>query len=214
MSRDQSNWLVGVLPQHDSVTNAERIGRRMVRIERKEMPPVIVGILSANPVSPTDLEDLLATLPRPDFILNIPNNAAWTGEAIAKLEAEGIAFGKMYDLYRGLSREEDLSAYRNPEFGFAERLLKQHRNVASLTRLSDRAYRVHRFRGNDVVVALSQDYEVTADVVRTAFERHKPFDVLFKTNPYGRISREGWAVAEALGIQVRDAQGVHGYLSL
>jgi hypothetical protein len=196
------------------VTNVERISRGLVRIERKEMPPVIVGILSANPVSSADLQSPLATQPRPDFILNIANNAAWTGESITELRDEGIAFGKMYDLYRGLNTEADLSAYRNPEFEFVERLLEQHRNVISLTRIPDRVYRVHRVRGDDVIIALSQDYEMTADAVRTAFEQYKPFDVLFKTNPYGRISNQGRTVAKSLGIQVLDAAGIYDCLAL
>jgi hypothetical protein len=93
-------------------------------------------------------------------------------------------------------------------------MLGQHSNVAFVTRLSDRAYRVHRVRGNDVVVALSQEYEMTADAVRTAFEHHKPFDVLFKTNPYGRISSQGQAAAETLGIEVLNAHGLWEYLTL
>jgi hypothetical protein len=214
MPRDLSNWLVGVLPQHNEVTNAERISRGLVRIERKEMPPVIVGIPSANPVSSADLQSLLTKQPRPDFILNIPSNAAWTGEAINELRDEGIAFGKMYDPYRGLNTETDLSTYRNPEFEFVERLLEQHHNVTFLTRISDRVYRVHRVCGDDVIIALSQDYEMTADAVRTAFEQYEPFDVLFKTNPYGRISNQGRAVAKSLGIQVLDAEGIYNCLAL
>jgi hypothetical protein len=100
------------------VASAGRIGRGLVRVERKDMPPTVVGILSANPVSPAELRDLLATQPRPEFILNIPKNAAWTGQAITELEAGGIAFGKMYDLYRALRTEGDFSTYRNPEFDF------------------------------------------------------------------------------------------------
>jgi hypothetical protein len=108
MAKDQSRWLVGVLPQHEEVARAERIGRGMVMIERKRMPPALVGILSANPVTCTDLEPFFACQPRPAMIVNIPTRAKWAGDAIDKLEAERIAFGQMYDLYRGL-RDNDLS---------------------------------------------------------------------------------------------------------
>jgi hypothetical protein len=147
------------------------------------------------------------------MIVNIPTRASWTGEAIDKLEAEGIAFGKMYDLFRGLRRDDDLSAYRNPEFYFVERMIDQHRNVALRERLSDRVYRISRYVGPDLVIALSQDYEVTADVVRTARTDHAPFDVLFKTNPYGRISSQGREAADKLGIRVVDAEGFHQVLA-
>ena len=116
MAKDQSHWLIGVLPQHHDVAQAERIGRGLVMVQRKDMSPAVIGVLSANPVTCADLEPFLAGEPRPAMIVNIPTRASWTGEAIDKLEAEGIAFGKMYDLYRGLGRDDDLSTYRNPEF--------------------------------------------------------------------------------------------------
>jgi len=213
MPRDQSKWLVGVLPQHTSVSRAERIGRGLVLVERKDLPPAIVGIISANPVTRADLEAPLAAQPQPDFILNIPNDASWTGEAIIELEAEGVAFGKMYDLYRALRMNDDLSTYRNPEFDFVERIMTQHRNVVELARLSDRVYRVTRYVGEDLVVALSKDYEVTADAVRTAYARYAPFDVLFKTNPYGRISSQGREAADKLGVRVVDANELHSVLA-
>lgn len=213
MAKDQSHWLIGVLPQHRDVTRAKRIGRGLVMVERKDKSPAVVGILSANPVTCADLEPLLAGEPRPAMIVNIPTRASWTGEAIDKLEAEEIAFGKMYDLFRGLWRDDNLSAYRNPEFYFVERMIDQHRNVALRERLSDRVYRISRYVGPDLVIALSQDYEVTADVVRTAYADHAPFDVLFKTNPYGRISSQGREAADKLGIRVVDAEGLHQVLA-
>jgi hypothetical protein len=213
VAKDSSHWLIGVLPQHRAVARAERIGRGVVMVERKDMSPTVVGILSANPVTCADLEPLLAGEPRPAMFVNIPTRASWTGEAIDNLEAEGIAFGKMYDLYRGLGRDDDLSAYRNPEFYFVERMIDQHRNVALRERLSDRVYRISRHVGPGLVIALSQDYEVTADVVRTAYADHVPFDVLFKTNPYGRISTQGREAADKLGIQVVDAEGLHQILA-
>lgn len=212
MAKDQSRWLVGVLPQHANVARAERIGRGLVKVERKRMSSVVVGILSANPVTCADLEPLITGVPRPAIIVNIPTRASWSGDAIDKLEAEGIAFGKMYDLYRGLG-ENDLSAYQNPEYYFVERIIDQHRNVVLRKRLSDRVYRISRRVGPELVIAMTQAYEVTADVVRTAYADHAPFDVLLKTNPYGRISVQGREVSEKLGVRVVDEEQLHQVLA-
>lgn len=212
MAKDQSRWLVGVLPQHHDVIRAQRIGRGLVMVERKKMSSVVVGILSANPVTCADLEVFITGAPKPAMIVNIPTRAVWSGDAIGKLEAAGIAFGKMYDLYRGLT-ERDLSAYQNPEYYYVERIIDQHRNVYQRTRISDRAYQVSRRVGPTLVIAMTQAYEVTADVVRTAFADHAPFDVLLKTNPYGRISEQGEEVATRLGVRVIDEEGLDEVLA-
>jgi hypothetical protein len=213
MAKDQSRWLVGVLPKHDHVAGVERIGRGLVKVERKAMSTAIVGILSAGKVTLADIEPFLVGEQRPAMIVNIPTNSSWMVEAMERLEEEGIAFGKMYDLYRGLSRDDDLSTYQNPEFYFVERIFEQHGNVSMWKRVSDRAYRVIRYAGPDFVIALSNAYEVTADVVRTAYADHHPFDILFKTNPYGRISSEGREVADRLGVRVLDANTLHSALA-
>ena len=60
---------------------------------------------------------------------------------------------------------------------------------------------------------MTQVYEITADVVRTAYADHAPFHVLLKTNPYGRISVQGREVSEKLGIRVIDEEGLHRVLA-
>ncbi len=205
MAKDLSNWLAGVLPNHDEVASASRVGRGLVQIERKKQPPAIVAVISADPVTLGDLEPIWGMNPRPEFVLNIPTAAGWTGEAIMELNSKGLAYGKMYDLYRGLNQNEDLSKYKNPEIYFVERIFNQHRNVAVPVRLSDRKYRVIRRNGDDVVVSLSDAYEVTADVVRTAHTKQAPFDILFRTNPYSRIAPRALDVAHSLGISVVNA---------
>lgn len=119
----------------------------------------------------------------------------------------------MYDLYRGLNFEDDLSAYRNPSLSFIERMFRQHRNVVRLERVFDQVYRLHRAKGDPVVVALTDAYEVTADAVRTAYETLSPFQVLLKNTPYGSISSQGKAAAAELGIEVCDQCSIFSRLS-
>lgn len=205
MVKDVSTWLAGVLPKHDEVVSASLVGRGLVRIERKTQPPALVAPISADPVTLPDLEPIWAMDPRPEFVLNIPNAAGWTGEAITQLEFQGIAYGRMYDLYRALNQNDDLSDYKNPEIYFVERIFNQHSNVIIPERLSNRKYRVIRRNGGDLVVALSDAYDVTADVVRTVHTKQAPFDLLFRTNPYSRIAPTALEVAHSLGISMVNA---------
>ena len=211
MKNDKSIWLARNLQSHDKVKKAERIGVALVRVERKnlQMQPTIVSVIASSRVTYDDVEPLVATEPKPDMIINIPKNALWDGVAIELLESEGIAFGKMYDLYRGLNEEDELSQYQNPEFYFTERMFDQNFNLSSRKRVSDRAYCLNMSNGNELIVVLSQDYELTADVVRTAYSIHSPFDILLKTNPFGRISTKGIEVAGELGVRVADSSNLY-----
>jgi hypothetical protein len=92
-------------------------------------------------------------------------------------------------------------------------MIDRHRNVALRRRLSDRVYHVTRYSGPDLVIALSQAYEVTADVVRTSYADHAPFDILLKTNPYGGISIQGREVAKKLSIRVVNEEGLYQVLA-
>ena len=213
MAKNHADWLIGVLPQHEQVAQVERLGTGLVRVHRKIASPVIIGVIWADPVQTSDFEVLLASDPRPQFILNIPKSGRWAGEAIDNLQSKGVAWGKMYDLYRGLNGEDDLSDYRNPGLTFVERLFRQHRNVASVERVFDEVYRLHRKKGGPVTVALTDAYEVTADAVRTAYDSLAPFDVLLKNTPYGRISSQGLTAAAELGIEICDQSSIFSRLA-
>lgn len=214
MNSDRSLWLARNLLKHDEVATAERIGPGLVSVKRKtpSRPSAIVGVVAVKRVTVDDVDPFLVSGNRPDIIINVPNNALWDGSAIELLESEGIAFGKMYDLYRGLNQEGELSQYQNPEFFFTERIFDQNDHVAYRERVSDRAYRLSMMNGEVIVVVLSQDYEVTADTVRTSYSDHKPFDILLKTNPYGRISTEAVNVAAEVGIRLADAKSFYKVL--
>jgi hypothetical protein len=213
MSKDNSNWLIGSLQRHEKVASVVRIERNVVQIDRKAAPSAIVGVISAKQVEIGDYTQLLSTKPRPQFILNIPNVALWTGQAIYDLECEGVAWGKMYDLYRALNQEDDVSVYRNPSWSFIERLFHQHNNINLVERLFDQVYRLHRKSGDSIVVALTDAYEVTADAVRTAYDTLAPFDILLKNTPYGRVSQLGRTVAGQLGVEICDQSSIFGRLA-
>ena len=66
-----------------------------------------------------------------------------------------------------------------------ERGLRQHTRVRILERVHDRKYIIGRYGLDDVVVVLANEYELTADHIRTARDRYGPFTDILITNSNG-----------------------------
>ena len=173
----------------------------MVEVERKERASFLLGVTSVRLVTYEIVGPFLLGNRRPRFVVNIPKEAVWTGGAIKPLQASSIAFGGMGDLQRAV-RENDPGDYVFKEYAYVERRLQQHRLVTNIERLYDRVWRVRRGPGSTLDVAISNEYDLTADEVRTAYDRHAPFDILFHTNTMGRITTEAHAAAQELGIDL------------
>ena len=55
---------------------------------------------------------------------------------------------------------------------------------------------------DDVVVVLANEYELTADHVRTARDRYGPFTDILITNPNGEPTSSSMQAAESMGAHV------------
>jgi hypothetical protein len=74
--------------------------------------------------------------------------------------------------------------------------------VTHLTRIYDRVFRISRRKLGDVTVALVNEYELTAEHVRSTREIYGAFDAILKTNPNGRTTDAARAAADDLGIGI------------
>jgi len=135
------------------------------------------------------------------FLVNIPSSGMWDGEAIETLAAHGAAFGGVGDLRRAITMKYP-GDYVFKEYEYVERRLRQHRAVNGVSRIYDRVWRVHRKAGDTLSVAISDKYDLTADEVRTLYDRYGHFDVLFHTNNMGRIVAKAVDVGTELGIDL------------
>jgi hypothetical protein len=88
------------------------------------------------------------------------------------------------------------------EYAYAERRFRQQLSVTRTERLFDRVWKVHRKNGASLKIAISNEYDLTADEVRTTRDRYGAFDILFHTNPYGRITTQAMSTAQELGIEL------------
>jgi hypothetical protein len=154
-------------------------------------------------VEPSDVTPLFENAD-PQFIVNVPTLAIWTGAAINMVHEQKAAFGGLGDLIR-TSRESYVPSYRYREYRFVEQGLSQHSAVMSLTRLYDRKFIVHRLRHSDLTLVMVDAYQVSADDVRTARDRYGSFDTILKMTSYGgvtTVAREAAASCRPVGPRV------------
>ncbi|MGO4449075.1 hypothetical protein AB4Y96_09120 [Phyllobacterium sp. TAF24] len=185
------------------VQHLEWITPNILRITRSEFPEFDTAIIAEKTVTGAHVLES-ADEAEPSFFANIPSDAVWTGEAIRVVEAMGAGWGRFGNLMSVIGRQ-DVKGFVDQEVRFATRMIKQHTNVMQLTPIFDKLYDVTFRSGSVKRVIFINDYDLTADAVRSARERYGSFDHVLKTNPNGRITESAVSAAESLGAKVLDA---------
>ena len=122
----------------------------------------------------------------------------WTGEAIHAATSRRVAFGGVRDLMSAVS-DEDVRSYIRSEYEFVERGLRQHNHVSGFEREADRLYLVHRHVHPSLRFVMLNEYELTADHVRTARDRYGAFKAILLNNPNGSPTTAAREAAKAIG---------------
>lgn len=196
-----AQFIADRLANHDAVWQAIVLDGCRVEVYRKEHPRFIVGGVATARVEPAMVEEL-ATDDRVDFVCNIPREAVWTAEAIDLVHSQGKAWGGVRELFSAVARREPVREFVWREYEFIERIFNQHSAVTRTERLYDRAYRLHRVSMPPVDVALVNEYDLTADHVRTAWDRYGPLTDALANNPNCRFTSEAADAAAQLGVNL------------
>jgi hypothetical protein len=207
-----SQFVAEALSGHNDVSRAEPLDDRVVEVHRKRDPSFIVGVVSAALVERATIEEL-ADDNHIEFICNIPREAAWTGEAIGFVQQRRIAFGGIGDLFAATGRKGPVRDFVRSEFEFIERIFDQHSAVAQVERVYDRVYCLHRLTLPPVTVALINEYDLTADHIRTAWKRYGPFSDALANNPNCRCTPEAQEAAKQLKVELLPLRQFMGRLN-
>ncbi len=178
-----ANWIANKLKDDEQFRLVNSIGDGFLEVARRDHAPFQAVAIGVQDVV---VEDHVAPLfevkgRRPEFVVNVPSKAIWSGDAIELIHAAPAAFGTFGELIRASSLDEAVHTYRNREYNFFERAFRQHTVVRDVTRLYDRAYQLHRRRGlPDVTVVLVDAYDVSAEDIRHARDLYGRFDAVAK----------------------------------
>lgn len=198
---ETTEWVADNLREAEHVTNVEILSEQVLRLSRDKHAPYVAGIVLVKCVKVDDIMPLVESEFGVEIIANVPKESYWTGQAIALAQVHGIAIGGYGDLLRVIE-VEDVRAFQQKETAFIERGLRQHNRIARFDRLHDRLYLIHRNSLPDVTVAMLNEYELTADHLRTARDRYGNFSLAVITDPNGRATSAANEAAQAMGIEI------------
>jgi hypothetical protein len=170
-------------------------------IERTIDPTFVSAIFGQSKITGSDVAFAIQQAPDAAFVANVPGASIIDGSAWECAKSNAVGLGRLGDLMRAI-RHPDVRGYIHPETRFVERGLVQHSAVSHFRRLDDVRYEVQRHGMPSLVVAMVNDYEVTADVIRSTWERYGPFSILVATNPNSRETGSSMQVASGLNVGV------------
>jgi hypothetical protein len=139
-----------------------------------------------------------AVADRPQFVINVPSKAIWTGPAIELVHSGPAAFGGLGNLIRA-SRHGKVSSHRFRNYQFVEDGLRQHSAVCQVRRLYDRLFMVSRKGLPDLTIVLVDAYEMSAEDVRSARNLYGRFDAALKMTSYGKVTTAANEAAASMG---------------
>jgi len=209
---ETTQWVADNLREAGHVTNVDVLSEQVLRVSREKHAPYVAGIISVKCVKVDDIMPLVESKLGVEIIANVPKESYWTGEAILLAQVHSIATGGYGDLLRVID-VEDVRAFQQKETAFVERGLRQHDRIASFDRLHDRLYLIRRNDLPDVTVAMLNEYELTADHLRTARDRYGKFSLAVITDPNGGSTSAANEAARAMGVEILNWGAFFGRLN-
>ncbi|NTG00794.1 hypothetical protein G6L33_11150 [Agrobacterium rhizogenes] len=192
---------------------AESLSGDVIKLTVQSQPDVIAAVSGAKEIDAKTAEHYVKETPYIDFLCGYRKECVWHGTAIKYLEDREIGWGSPGTLGSAAQKGEAKEA-SHKDFAFAYRLLKQTASIVKgIEREYDRLYDVTVKSGRTLRVGLIQEYEPTADAVRSFWEKFDAVDVFWNINPNGNPTKDAIQAAKELGCQVLKWDDLREYLA-
>ncbi len=208
------NWqveyaLANFEPQ--GLSTAEYVEGDLIRVRTANQPDVLTVISGAETIDMATVAHYREQFPEFDFLCGYRTTCVWEGDAIDHLEAVPIGWGSFGTL-TSAALDGNARTASHKVYKFSDRLLRQYSRIARVTREYDRVHRVTLRSGVTLRIGMIAEYEPTADVVRTLWERFGPVDVAWNINPNGTPSDEAIKAGGELGMRVMKWDDLKDYV--
>ncbi len=208
-----ADWLAKRINDFGGLDLVERLDGDLLLVRGEaagEFPIAVTGV--SDVVLTNHISPVLEGATKPQFIVNVPSKAIWSGPAIGLVHSTPAAYGTLSELAKA-ARTEDVPAYRNKERAFFERAIMQHDNVRSVTPVYDHVFGVTRRRGDALTVVLVDAYNMSAEDVRHACTLYGRFDIAVKMSSYGAVTAAAIEAAKATGAEALTFRQLMGRLA-
>lgn len=194
-------WCCDKLINRKEILSAEPISSNGVALKVKDhAQTVIVATMSEDRASLAQVPDEFHQ-PETEFLLNIQKMAYFGGDLLHKASQIPVGVGGMGDLYAAAG-DKDFRNYIPREVRFIRLGLMQHSHVSNVIRLNSQMYEVHKINGLRVTVLALNEYDLTADALRSGIEKFGKPDLVLASNPNCRASQMTDQAARAIGTRV------------
>lgn len=172
-----------------------------IKVEMHDQPDVVAVISASETINAELVTQYSDAYPDMDFLCGYRKTCVWEGEAINFLETNSIGWGSAGTLSSALLSGEVNSA-EHKEYTFSYRLIRQMNSIASIDREYDRVFTMTLNSGRIYRVGMLLEYELTADSIRTFWDRFGPIDFAWSINPNGGPTENSVEAGRSLGCEV------------
>ncbi|MBE7446092.1 MAG: hypothetical protein HS132_12900 [Planctomycetia bacterium] len=196
-----AGWTAEKLHGHSEVLSTEPITGNALKIKTKKSKGLIlIATLSVDTVRKDDFAEVYLSKDVV-FAMNVPKNAVYYKSAIRFAENKSFGIGGLSDLFAALNGNS-YRQYLSKETRFVLRGLEQHTKVSSVNRITNRLYEVSRHGLEPIRILALNEYDLTADAVRSGIENHGKCSIILTSNPNCRPSDESIRAADSAGAKV------------
>lgn len=182
-------------------STAAHLRGEIIRITTQDQPDVVAAISADETISREIAEKYHKEEPDLDFLCGFRKACVWEGAAITYLTENCIGWGNPGTLYSA-AEEGNANTSEHKVFLFANRLIRQHSSVEIAEREFDRIYLLTLKNGRGVRIGLIAEYEPTADVVRSLWDKFGPVELIWNINPNGNPTLSAIQAGSELGCEV------------
>lgn len=204
-----STWVTEKLAEDKQrLKVVDRTDEEFLVIEARNGYKFLVAVLGVKDViRVTQVQPLFVGVDKPQLVINVPSKTLWSGAAIDFIHSEQAAFGTMGDIARA-AETNAAGSFRNKNMGFFINAMAQHGNVKNVSYIYESVFQVERRRGGDLIVAVIDAYNMSAEDVRNTRTRINHFDIVVKSTSYGSITEQAETAAESMGAQALTFKGL------
>lgn len=196
-----TDWVVNKLAEDERIEVVDRTSEGFLVVRSKDDYTFVVAVMGAkSTIQLSDVQPLFSGTTQPQLIVNVPSKTMWSGAAIDFIHTVPAAFGTFGDIARA-AETRAAGVYRDKNMGFFINAIEQHKDVSSVSYVYDTVFRANRRDGTNVVVAVIDAYNMSAEDVRNARARLGHFDVVVKASSYGSITEQADSAAKSMGAQ-------------